>query len=186
MRLRTLTLLILLLPWTACSTERRQAAAPERPPNIIFILADDLGYGDLGSYGQRRIQTPNLDRMAAEGLRFTDHYAGSTVCAPSRCVLMTGLHTGHCRIRGNALLPLAPCQFVGQGPAIGRLAGIPQVTHRAFGQQGNRFRVTHVGALVPRMLHPSPRVCKKARRDSQYSSLSSGPGPTGRIPSAST
>ncbi len=108
MRLRTLTLLILLLPWTACSTERRQAAAPERPPNIIFILADDLGYGDLGTYGQRRIQTPNLDRMAAEGLRFTDHYAGSTVCAPSRCVLMTGLHTGHCRIRGNALLPLAP------------------------------------------------------------------------------
>ena len=108
MRLHTLTLLILLLPWTACSTERRQAAAPERPPNIIFILADDLGYGDLGSYGQRRIQTPNLDRMADEGMRFTDHYAGSTVCAPSRCVLMTGLHTGHCRIRGNAPLPLAP------------------------------------------------------------------------------
>jgi arylsulfatase A-like enzyme len=71
-------------------------------PNIIFILADDLGYGDLGCYGQKIIQTPCLDRMAAEGLRFTQFYAGSTVCAPSRSVLMTGLHTGHTRVRGNA------------------------------------------------------------------------------------
>lgn len=77
-----------------------------KPPNIIFILADDLGYGDLGCYGQKKIKTPNLDRMAAEGLRFTQCYSGSTVCAPSRCSLMTGLHTGHCRIRGNALVPL--------------------------------------------------------------------------------
>jgi len=73
----------------------------DRPPNIIYIMADDLGYGDLGCYGQQRIKTPSLDRMAAEGLRFTDHYAGSTVCAPSRCVLMTGVHTGHSYIRGN-------------------------------------------------------------------------------------
>ena len=72
-----------------------------RKPNIIFVLADDLGYGDLGCYGQKRIRTPNLDRMAAEGMRFTDHYAGSTVCAPSRCSLMTGLHTGHTYVRGN-------------------------------------------------------------------------------------
>lgn len=71
-------------------------------PNIIFILADDLGYGDLGCYGQKRIRTPNLDRLAAEGMRFTQCYAGSTVCAPSRSVLMTGLHTGHTRIRGNS------------------------------------------------------------------------------------
>ncbi len=77
-------------------------------PNIIYILADDLGYGDLGCYGQRRIQTPNIDAMAAEGVRFTQHYAGSTVCAPSRCALMTGLHTGHCRIRGNKRTPLLP------------------------------------------------------------------------------
>ncbi len=70
-------------------------------PNIIFILADDLGYGDLGCYGQKRIQTPNIDRIAAEGVRFTQVYAGDTVCAPSRCALMTGKHTGHCRIRGN-------------------------------------------------------------------------------------
>ena len=81
-------------------------AAPAKPqaanPNLIYILVDDLGYGDLGCYGQKRIMTPNIDRLAAEGIRFTDHYAGSTVCAPSRCVLMTGLHTGHARIRGNS------------------------------------------------------------------------------------
>ena len=84
------------------------APARQRKPNIIFILADDLGYGDLGCYGQKRIKTPNLDQMAREGMRFTQHYAGSTVCAPSRCVLMTGLHTGHCYIRGNARMDLRP------------------------------------------------------------------------------
>jgi arylsulfatase A-like enzyme len=73
----------------------------QRPPNIIFILADDLGYGDLGSYGQKKLQTPHLDRLAAEGMRFSQFYAGSAVCAPSRSVLMTGLHTGHTPIRGN-------------------------------------------------------------------------------------
>ncbi len=78
------------------------AEADERSqPNIIYILADDLGYGDLGSYGQDKIQTPRLDRMAEEGMRFTRHYAGAPVCAPSRCVLMTGLHTSHAPIRGN-------------------------------------------------------------------------------------
>ena len=70
-------------------------------PNIIYILADDLGYGDLGCYGQKLIKTPNLDRMAAEGMRFTDHYAGTCICAPARCVLLTGLHTGHSFIRDN-------------------------------------------------------------------------------------
>jgi len=74
-------------------------------PNIIFVLADDLGYGDLGCYGQQRIQTPHIDRLAAEGMRFTDAYAGSTVCAPSRCCLMTGLHTGHALVRGNGNRP---------------------------------------------------------------------------------
>jgi arylsulfatase A-like enzyme len=77
-------------------------------PNIVFILADDLGYGDLGCYGQKVIQTPGLDRMAAEGMRFTDCYAGSTVCAPSRCCLMLGRHTGHAPVRGNARVPLRP------------------------------------------------------------------------------
>ncbi len=77
-------------------------------PNIVFILADDLGYGDLGCYGQQGIRTPNLDRLAADGVRFTQCYAGSTVCAPSRCCLMTGKHTGHARIRGNGTVPLRP------------------------------------------------------------------------------
>ncbi|MCA9264547.1 MAG: sulfatase-like hydrolase/transferase [Planctomycetales bacterium] len=76
-----------------------------RLPNIIFVLADDLGYGDLGCYGQQTIQTPQLDQMAAEGMRFTQFYAGSTVCAPSRCVLMTGKHLGHCTVRGNGSGP---------------------------------------------------------------------------------
>ncbi|NOX57089.1 MAG: arylsulfatase [Planctomycetes bacterium] len=79
--------------------------APQRPaqrPNIIFILADDLGQFDLGCYGQKNILTPNLDRMAAEGMRFTQCYAGAAVCAPSRCCLMTGLHTGHARVRSNS------------------------------------------------------------------------------------
>jgi uncharacterized sulfatase len=79
-----------------------QCAEPAANPNVIFILADDLGYGDLGCYGQKLIQTPHLDRMAREGMRFTQFYAGSTVCAPSRSVLMTGQHTGHTRVRGNA------------------------------------------------------------------------------------
>ncbi len=72
-----------------------------KPPNIVFILADDLGYGDIGCYGQKAIATPHLDQMAVEGLKFTQHYAGSTVCAPSRCVLMTGKHLGHAAVRGN-------------------------------------------------------------------------------------
>jgi arylsulfatase A-like enzyme len=70
-------------------------------PNIIYIMADDLGYGDLGCYGQKLVQTPNIDRLAQEGMLFTQHYSGSTVCAPSRCSLMTGYHTGHTFIRGN-------------------------------------------------------------------------------------
>jgi arylsulfatase A-like enzyme len=76
--------------------------ASQKPPNLIWIMADDLGYGDLGCYGQQTITTPHLDRMAQEGMRFTHFYAGATVCAPSRSVLMTGQHHGHTRVRGNA------------------------------------------------------------------------------------
>ncbi len=93
---------------TMASTPGAAAAVGPKRPNIVFILADDLGYGDLGCYGQARIKTPNIDRLAAEGKRFTQCYAGSTVCAPSRCSLMTGLHSGHSRVRGNALVPLRP------------------------------------------------------------------------------
>src|SRR5882672_6645447 len=75
-------------------------------PNVVLIQADDLGYGDISAYGQSRFQTPRLDRLAREGIRFTNYYAGSTVCAPSRTALMTGLHTGHTWIRGNGEIPL--------------------------------------------------------------------------------
>jgi arylsulfatase A-like enzyme len=88
---------LVVLSWTP-STHAVQA----RKPNIIFILADDLGYGDIGPYGQQHIRTPNLDRLAAQGLKFRHTYAGAAVCAPSRSVLMTGLHTGHTPIRANA------------------------------------------------------------------------------------
>ncbi len=77
------------------------ARAADRKPNIIFLLADDLGYGDLGCFGQKKIKTPNLDRLAAEGMKLTQHYAGNNVCAPSRCVFMTGKHPGHAFIRDN-------------------------------------------------------------------------------------
>ncbi len=86
----------------------RASGSKDRPPNVIFIMADDLGYGDLGCYGQKTIKTPSIDKMASEGMRFTDCYAGSTVCAPSRCCLMTGYHTGHARVRGNKRHPLLP------------------------------------------------------------------------------
>ncbi len=76
--------------------------AASRPPNIVYIMLDDLGYGDFGCYGQRRIRTPHVDRLATEGTRYTDCYAGGAVCAPSRSVLMTGLHMGHTPVRANA------------------------------------------------------------------------------------
>jgi arylsulfatase A-like enzyme len=76
-------------------------AATDRPPNIIFIMADDLGYAELGCYGQEKIRTPYIDQLAREGIRLTRHYAGNAVCAPSRCVLMTGLHPGHAWVRDN-------------------------------------------------------------------------------------
>ena len=85
----------LLLLAAGCGSE------PTGPPNIVFILADDLGYGDLGVYGQQHILTPSLDRFADEGMRFTQFYAGSTVCQPSRAVLMSGRHSGHISIRRN-------------------------------------------------------------------------------------
>ncbi len=95
--------MIVLLTW--CGAQMASGAIPQKPrdpkPNIIFIIADDLGWGDLGCYGQKQIKTPNLDELAKEGMRFRSFYAGSTVCAPSRAALMTGVHCGHNTIRGN-------------------------------------------------------------------------------------
>ncbi|MCC6508711.1 MAG: arylsulfatase [Pirellulaceae bacterium] len=76
-------------------------AEPAAPLNVVFILADDLGWAELGCYGQKKIPTPNLDKLASQGMRFTQHYSGAPVCAPSRCVLMTGRHLGHAEVRGN-------------------------------------------------------------------------------------
>lgn len=78
-----------------------QSITAQETPNIIFIMADDLGYGEVGAYGQQFIKTPNIDRLSAKGMRFSDYYSGAAVCAPARSVLMTGMHTGHTRVRGN-------------------------------------------------------------------------------------
>jgi len=108
--------------------------ANARQPNIVFILADDLGPGDLGCYGQKIIRTPNLDRMAAEGMKFTQHYCGNAVCAPSRCVLMSGLHPGHAFIRDNrqaddakGLPKMGKPEHEGQFPIPADTVLIPQV-----------------------------------------------------------
>ena len=103
-----LTLALCLLTNMSLGSEPR--------PNIVFVLADDLAQGDLGCYGQKLIHTPNLDRMAAEGTRYTQAYAGSSVCAPSRASLMTGLHMGHCPIRGNYELKTGSKFGAGQLP----------------------------------------------------------------------
>ncbi len=89
-----------LLLFTTCQNQKNQPAENQKP-NIIYILADDLGYADLSCYGQKLFSTPNIDKLAQAGLKFTQHYSGSTVCAPSRSALMTGQHTGHTYIRGN-------------------------------------------------------------------------------------
>ncbi len=112
------------------------AATPLRP-NIVFVLADDLGWGDLGCYGQKQLATPQLDRLAAEGLRFTRHYAGSTVCAPSRCVLLTGRHLGRAALRTNWDPPMADTV-----PTIASVLKQAGYATAAFGKWG-------VGSTLP-------------------------------------
>lgn len=129
----------------SCKGEKKNSANVEtkdisQKPNIIYILADDLGYGDLGVYGQQKIKTPYIDKLASRGIRFTQHYAGSTVCAPSRSSLMTGLHTGHTPIRGNRELPRE-----GQNPLPGSSITIAELLKDAgyrtgaFGKWGLGF-----------------------------------------------
>lgn len=107
---------------TSKSTKQTEA----EKPNIIYILADDLGYGDLGCYGQQRIKTPNLDRMASQGMLFTQHYSGCAVCAPSRSALMTGQHTGHTFVRGNKEV-----QPEGQVPLAASVVTVAEVLKEA-------------------------------------------------------
>ena len=109
MKRAALFICVLVCAFAAQWTGDRPALARQAaPPNMLLIQADDLGYGDISAYGQSRFDTPMLDRLAKEGIRFTQYYAGSTVCAPSRTTLMTGLHTGHAWIRGNGDIPLRP------------------------------------------------------------------------------
>lgn len=111
--------------------------AETEKPNIVYLLLDDAGYGDLSCYGQKQFSTPNIDRLAAEGLRFTQHYSGSTVCAPTRCCLMTGVHTGHSYVRGNREV-----QPEGQSPMPADIVTLPRLlkqagyTTGAFGKWG--------------------------------------------------
>lgn len=98
---RLSALAALLLLSGAAWLSAQGPATSRRPPNVLFVLADDLGYGELGCFGQQKIATPNLDRLAADGMRLLRHYAGSPVCAPSRCVLLTGRHPGHAAVRDN-------------------------------------------------------------------------------------
>ncbi|MFV0289560.1 MAG: sulfatase-like hydrolase/transferase [Mangrovibacterium sp.] len=98
---KLLLLLVLSLGAMQITSCKENIKSTDQKPNILFILADDLGYADLGCYGNQIIQTPNIDKLAEEGIRFTNCYAGASVCSPSRGTLMTGLHTGHARIRGN-------------------------------------------------------------------------------------
>ncbi len=105
--LRSSALACIFLVEMFIDSAQSRSAPPHRSPNIIFILADDLGYGDLGCFGQSLIRTPNLDRLAAQGMRLTQHYSGNAVCAPSRCVLMTGKHPGNAIVRDNRGLPAA-------------------------------------------------------------------------------
>ena len=97
MKPETSLLLFVSLAAAGCSNSINE----KQLPNIVFILADDLGYGDLSCYGQQKFSTPNIDRLASQGMLFRQHYTGCTVSAPSRSSLMTGLHTGHTPVRGN-------------------------------------------------------------------------------------
>ncbi|WP_372772802.1 arylsulfatase [Mangrovibacterium sp.] len=107
MKISNLYPIIAAMALVACKSSTSAQAEKSEPkqPNIIYILADDMGYGDLSCYGQTKFKTPNIDRLAQEGIRFTNHYSGSTVCAPSRGSLMTGKHTGHAFSRGNKGVP---------------------------------------------------------------------------------
>src|ERR1051325_411096 len=109
-----------------------RAQAQEQPPNIVWLMLDDLGYGDVGCYGQKMISTPHIDRLSTQGFRFTDCYAGGAVCAPSRSVLMTGLHTGHTSIRANAgTVPLRP-----EDVTVAQLLKPAGYTNGLFGKWG--------------------------------------------------
>lgn len=126
--------LVIVLIFASCANGTE---TDKRKPNIIYILADDLGYGDLSCYGQKKFSTPNIDNLAANGMRFTQHYSGSTVCAPSRSALMTGLHTGHTYIRGNKeRFPKGQHPLIGEAVTVAELFKQEGYKTGAFGKWG--------------------------------------------------
>lgn len=135
--MRLLTKLLLASIVVAALSTPATASAADRRPNIVFLFADDLGYGDVGAFGQTKIRTPNIDQIAAQGMRLTQCYAGNAVCAPSRCVLMTGMHPGHAQVRNNREV-----QPEGQHPLKAGTATLPRLlqqlgyTTGGFGKWG--------------------------------------------------
>lgn len=129
--------ILILLLTTLVSLPAMAADQPTERPNIVYILLDDAGYGDLSCYGQQKFQTPNIDRLAKEGMKFTQHYSGSTVCAPTRCSLMTGVHTGHSYVRGNReVKPEGQAAMPADIVTIPRLLQTAGYTTGAFGKWG--------------------------------------------------
>jgi arylsulfatase A len=120
-----------------------------RPPNIVYVLADDLGYGALGAYGQKTIRTPNLDRLAAGGIRFTDGYAAAPICAPSRCCFLTGMHNGHARVRDNSFTTTGvDPAFLTEDTTIGQVLQAAGYATGIFGKWGFGHDHAYVNAGV--------------------------------------
>ena len=144
-RITAPTVLILFTVVSPTLTPSAVCAELKSRPNIVLIMVDDLGYGDLGCYGQKLIATPNLDRMAREGIRFRQFYAGATVCAPSRSVLMTGQHMGHTHVRGNANQDMSVQSLRDQDVTVAEVlkeAGyVTGLCNRSLWQMGARRRI---------------------------------------------
>jgi len=128
----SMSVFLRIVIWLALPILVSTVSAAESKPNVVFILADDLGWGELGCFGQQKIPTPNLDRLAAEGMRLTQFYSGAPVCAPSRCVLMTGKHLGHAEVRGNFSMKAKFPEFdEGQYPLSAAARTFPQLFQEA-------------------------------------------------------
>src|SRR5918993_580399 len=141
--MHTVSKLFLFVIVASSNLVTAQKAAVQQKPNIILIFADDLGYADIGCYGQQKIETPNIDRLAKQGLRFTQFYSGSTVCAPARASLMTGLHTGHTSVRGNkGFEPEGQTPLPDTVVTIANLLQQQGYTTAAFGKWGMGFITT--------------------------------------------
>ena len=132
-----LILTLILLTLVACQNQTKTQEQPNKKPNIIYILADDLGYGDLSFTGQQKFKTPNIDQLAKDGMFFTQHYSGSTVCAPSRSALMTGQHTGHTFIRGNKpIFPEGQYPLLSSAVTVSKILKSSGYVTGAFGKWG--------------------------------------------------